>query len=264
MELKGQQIAEETLEKKNALVFRSSSPKEEEGCLHGISPNPSAPLADWLPFFTAALKKEPVVVPDLLKPAKTGMLYKAKKNLAGKAATSSLGKHVMKSVIPEDVKLLIKSVRNIIIVVIGEENGSKEVADRLEKNTIKIVVKCYFLWENKILALSEFQKIETPLKQALKLLLMVYDNADKIKDMEMKRQVLEEKFTVIAVLLETVRDNLITLLTPHLKPKSTARIGETFQRIAQTDFLLKAWHDQSLKPDTSYCMTFVRDYVKKL
>jgi len=110
--------------------------------------------------------------------------------------------------------------------------------------------------------LDDYQKIEPPLKQALKILMAVYDHLAKIKDPGMKAQVLDEKFTVVAVLLDNVKEMLCGLLSPHLTSKSMDRISETFQKIASKDFLLAAWSKEALKPDVDLVIDFVKNYIK--
>jgi len=255
------------LKKKSAVVVRvsgsSSSSASSENYVISLSPldTSASVLTDLQLALSNAFKKDPVMLPVK---SDTGFINKAKQNIAGKAASSSLGKSVMKSVIPEDINKLLKSVRNVIVVVNGDTTAAREMADKLEKNTIKTVVKCYFLYQNKLINLSDFQKVEPPLKQALKLMLTVYDNIEKIRDESMKKMVLDEKFTIVSVLLQSVRDNLGSLLQSHVKPKSIERIHETIDKIAYTEFFLKAWSDPLLKEDVNYAMNFVRNYVQKL
>jgi hypothetical protein len=215
---------------------------------------------EWVEAINKNLKKEPGSLPLEGNASKSGFIFKVKKNIAGKAASSSVGKSVMKKVINEELKQLITCVKNIIAV----ESGSRELADRLEHNTIKLAVKGYFLYENGTVTIEEFQKIEPPLKQSLKILLAVFDNLEKIKDPKMREFVLDEKFTVVAVLLDSVREILTKILQPHLTAKSMNRVYETFEKIANRDFLLRAWSEPSLKGDVSHVINFVRDYVKKM
>jgi len=190
-------------------------------------------------------------------PNTPGILFKAKKNLAGKAAVSGMGKAVIKKVIDDEIKQVITSVKHIIEV----ETGQKEFADRLEKNTIKIAVKAYFLWENKTIPLEKYETVEGPLRQGLKILLAVYNNIEKVKDEKLKKEILEEKFTVVAVLFDQVQSTLTDLFKPHLKPKSINRIKETFDTIARQEFLERAYTDPSLTSDVACVMAFVKSYI---
>jgi len=164
----------------------------------------------------------------------------------------------MNKVIDAETKKLLASIRNIVTV----ESGSAALADKLERNAIKVVIKSYFLWENKSVPLDDFQKVEVPLKQALRILLTVRDNITKVKDPALKAQVLDEKFTIVAVLLDNVKEILTKLLSPHLKPKSIGRIDEIFHQVAKRDFLLKAYTDESLKNDVDYIVDYIRVYIR--
>jgi len=101
------------------------------------------------------------------------------------------------------------------------------------------------------------------LKQALRILLAVYDNIEKVKDPNLRVEILDEKFTVAAVLLDTVKELLVNILQPHLKTKSINRVNDTFNQIARRDFLLKAFSEESLKPDVHHVVNFTRSYIKK-
>jgi hypothetical protein len=221
----------------------------------------SAEIKNWIEAITKNLKKDHVSLPMQGEGSpKTGLMFKVKKNIAGKAASSSMGKSVMKKVLTDELKQLISCIKNIIAV----ESGSKELADKLEHNTIKLAVKGYFLWENGTVTIEEFQKIEPPLKQSLKILLAVFDHLEKIKDPKMREMVLDEKFTVVAVLLDNVREILTKVLQPHLTTKSMNRVYETFTKIANRDFLLRAWSDPTLKDDVAHVIRFVRAYVQNM
>jgi len=250
-QLKDVKFEAQTFNKKNAIVLNG----QEKSLV--ISVTDASQSNVWLDALKAGASKQPISFP-LKDESKSGVLFKAKKNFAGKAATSSLGKSVIKKILDDELKQLIACVKNIIAI----ESGSKELADRLEHNTMKITLKSYFLWENKTVSIDEFKKLEIPLKQALRLLLAVYDNAGKIRDENFKAQVFDEKFTVVAVLLDNVKELLITVLQPHLTAKSIARIPETFDKVASRDFLLHAWTTVSLKPDVDFVMNFVRRYVQ--
>jgi len=228
VQLKGVKIEEQTIDKKNSLVLSS------EGNLFIISGND---IREWSQSLQNNLNHEPILLELKGETAKMGFIMKAKKNIAGKAATSSFGKSVINKVIDDEIKQLITCVKNIIAV----ESGSKELADKLEKNAIKIVVKAYFLWENKTIPLEDFLKVEAPLKQALRILLAVYDNIEKVKDVKLKAEILDEKFTVAAVLLDTVKELLVNILQPHLKLKSITRVNDTFNQIARRDFFIKGF-----------------------
>ena len=65
------------------------------------------------------------------------MANKAKKNVAGKVATSALGKKAIRSHAPEEVKNLIKSINTLVE---QESKGSKK-AGEIEENIFKIGIK---------------------------------------------------------------------------------------------------------------------------
>jgi len=252
VQLAGVKLEEQQIEKKSAIILSA------QGTSFIIGSTDSKLVSDWSSSIKANLSKPASNLELKGEVAKMGIMMKAKKNIAGKAATSSLGKSVMNKVIDAETKKLLACIRNLVTV----ESGSSALADKLERNAIKIVIKSYFLWENKSVPLEEFQKVEVPLKQALRILLAVYDNISKVEDPAMKTQVLDEKFTVVAVLLDNTKDILTKLVSPHMKPKSIGRINEIFQQIARRDFLLKCFSDDSLHEDVSYTVDFIRSYIR--
>ncbi len=67
-----------------------------------------------------------------------------------------------------------------------------------------------------IITEADFKAADDPLRQALRLILKVYDNLHKLP-VELQKKTLEEKFYVVAVLFDNVQDALKTILGPHLK-----------------------------------------------
>jgi hypothetical protein len=252
LQLKDIQVAEANKEKKFLITLSAG------GQTFTIAAPDQKSSTEWANSFKANTNKATVNLQLKGEASNSGILFKAKKNIAGKAASSGLGKTVMKKVIDDEIKQLLTCIKNIIAV----EGGSKEYADKLERNTIKITVKAYFLWENKTIPIEEFLKIETPLKQALRILIAVFDHIEKVKDPSMRAGILDEKFTVVAVLLDTVKDSLVKLLSPHLSAKSMNRVQETFETIARRDFLLNSYNNESLRPDLTHAINFGRNYIK--
>jgi hypothetical protein len=75
---------------------------------------------------------------------KDSVMTRMKKRVAGNAATSPLGKKVVKSIINEETTALLNAMKRIVKKV-----DSQKKADELEKNVIKLAVKAFMLVENK-------------------------------------------------------------------------------------------------------------------
>ncbi len=77
-------------------------------------------------------------------------------------------------------------------------------------------IQAYNLHTAGIITEADFKAADDPLRQALRLILKVYDNLHKLP-VELQKKTLEEKFYVVAVLFDNVQDALKTILGPHLK-----------------------------------------------
>jgi len=140
LQLKDLKVEETNFEKKEAIIL-SAGEISTNFVISGVE---ASHTKEWHAILLQNLNKDPVSLP--LKDAnKTGMIFKAKKNLAGKAATSSLGKSVINKILDDQLKKLIQSLKNIIAGT-ATEADPKDLANTLEKNTVKIIVKAYFLW----------------------------------------------------------------------------------------------------------------------
>eukprot|EP01091_Cochliopodium_minus_P011985 TRINITY_DN3532_c1_g1_i1.p1 TRINITY_DN3532_c1_g1~~TRINITY_DN3532_c1_g1_i1.p1 ORF type:complete len:215 (-),score=68.02 TRINITY_DN3532_c1_g1_i1:165-809(-) len=188
------------------------------------------------------------------KVKKKGLLFKAKKNLSEKFITSKTGKKIINKILDDEMKTLISTVKEIISV----ETGKKEIAEDMERNTIKIITKCYFLVDGNHIKIEEFKKCDDPMKKALKLILKVYDRIDSIPK-ELRKQTLEQKFMVIAILFEQTQEGLKEILKPHVTEKSLQRIEDIFKHIANHEFFHNVWFDTRLTEHVKLCMETIRN-----
>jgi hypothetical protein len=85
------------------------------------------------------------------KEKKDGALFKAKKNLAGKAATSGLGKSVLNKLLDDNSNQIIKSMKRIITI-----HSDKKKATEIHDTIIKILIKAHFQIEKKNVDPTEF------------------------------------------------------------------------------------------------------------
>lgn len=180
-----------------------------------------------------------------------GVMFRAKKTMAGSAAASSVGKAVLKKVIDEDNRRLIDAIKKMVT-----EHHGKEKAEYVEKSIIKLSVKTFMLVQNGNISVSELLKMEDSLQKALKLLIKCYYSLDKVED-----SVLLEKFYIIGALSSNVEEILTELVKPHLKPKSIQRINTTFSILMDSQFLISTCNNKNLREDLSIVIKEAEWYV---
>lgn len=85
----------------------------------------------------------------------------------------------------------------------------------------------------------------------------MYDHLDSIPT-HLRKQTLEEKFIVIAILFEQTQEGLKDILKPHLSEKSIGRIDQIFKHIANHEFFHNVWFNPELKKHVQVCMETIR------
>jgi len=180
-----------------------------------------------------------------------GVIFRAKKTMAGSAAASGLGKAVLKKVIDEDNRRLIDAIKKMVT-----EFHGKEKAEFVEKSIIKLTVKTFLLVQNGNLQVGDLLKIEESLQKALKLLIKCFYSLDKVED-----SVLLEKFYIIGALASNVEEILVELLKPHLKEKSIKRVSATFSLLLDSQFLIATCNNKKLREDLTIVIKEAEWYV---
>jgi len=200
------------------------------------------------PITALSKSKEEMRFQDL---DKKGVIFRAKKTMAGSAAASGLGKAVLKKVIDEDNRRLIDAIKKMVT-----EFHGKEKAEFVEKSIIKLSVKTFLLVQNGNLIVADLLKIEDSLQKALKLLIKCFYSLDKVDD-----SVLLEKFYIIGALASSVEEILVELLKPHLKEKSIKRLSTTFSLLMDSQFLLATCNNKKLREDLTLVIKEAEWYV---
>jgi len=187
--------------------------------------------------------KDKPVKPPLTKEKKQSraqsLALRAKKNMLSKAATSSVGKKVMKSQAPEEVTNLIQSVKKVV-----EKTRGAKIATDLENSILKIGIKCYFIIDDGRVKMEDFLVADKPFRMALEQFQKCYDHIRYSRNPNKKA--LEDKFVQIKELIKNGGEELKKILEPHIKPKNLLMLSNTINVIADADFLLAIFTDESL------------------
>jgi len=169
------------------------------------------------------------------KVKKDSALFKAKKNLAGKAATSSLGRALIDKILDKDTSLLMKSIKRIIVVF-----ADKKKARETQNTIIKILVKAQFQIEKKTVDPKEFSKCIRPLMHSFKRLIRLGKREYSPEDQLIRFKKVEDTLKSVGGIVEQN-------LGPHLTPKNKTRFTDCVNYLADQKFLQQAWTDPRCK-----------------
>lgn len=229
--------------KKNVLVVKVGDDQ------YDFSTSSSDDRDSWCNKLKEASSKAPQPAPEKekIKKKKQSMMFRAKKTMAGKAATSGAGKGLMKRLADEDTMMLLTSMKAVIT-----KDSNKKKADEIENDIVKIAVKSYMLVENKTLPSDAFLAVDGPLRTSFELLSKIFDNQHRVQP-----NVLDDAFKKVEVNLQKAEKVLCDLLLPHLKPKSINRIRNVFGYLGSARFLKEVFLDEELEDE-------VHDLVKAM
>jgi len=185
---------------------------------------------EWFRFIEAAIQPS-VPLPDDASPdrrKRVSVMQKAKKNIAGKVVSSSLGRDALKSVLDEEMRDNFALFKELLVSEFGEEK-----AEVLEKDIVKLIVKAHFAYENRSLESEHQQALQSLTRKCCYLLTGAYGMQLEDK----KKQVLERAANVITDAQGVVEK----AMKPALTPKNFARIATVFTSIGSTTFLINAY-----------------------
>ncbi|KAL6071169.1 hypothetical protein QOT17_006408 [Balamuthia mandrillaris] len=202
---------------------------------------------EWVAALKANTNKEPQ--PPLSKEKrKAGALrslrQRTTKNVVGKVATSTMGKRAVKARIPPEVTNLVAAMKHII----EKESGSAKKGADIERDILKIGVKCYFALSAGNITVAQILPADQPLRKALNIFcrcqehVSVMDLDPSKVDMKKLHMRLEE----VQMLARQAASVLKTCLRQYMQPKNLARIDEVVAYCANPKVLTKILLDPSL------------------
>lgn len=208
----------------------------------------------WKEVLTAAVSLEPSDAPvkDKVKKSKGSMGMRVGKTIGGKVATSDIGKAAVKTVVNEETKLLIVSLKKIIARV---ENP--KIAKEIEDNLIRIITKSFFLEKDKKITIDQFLVADAPLREAFETLVEMRDYRHR-----MKPETVKNRLNLVHDRLSSVEKIITNMLVDHLQPESIQRIARTFGLLASTDFLDKAWGTPELEEERDLLTDAMNRYTQ--
>eukprot|EP01116_Phalansterium_solitarium_P024164 TRINITY_DN8773_c0_g1_i1.p1 TRINITY_DN8773_c0_g1~~TRINITY_DN8773_c0_g1_i1.p1 ORF type:complete len:334 (+),score=101.55 TRINITY_DN8773_c0_g1_i1:98-1099(+) len=218
----------------------------------------AAELEDWISSLNAHLSLPPS--PPLTKEKKRSRMQKiafqAKKNVAGKVATSALGKAAFRSKIPEEVSELVAAVKHVV----ERESNSPKKADEFEESLIKIGVKVFLLLDSGRIQAAKLLVADEPLRAGFELLEKCFNYSRFHKQPDLDH--LYIKLQEVQKLLGHATHLSVKVLEPHMKPKSSQLLSDTLGYFANADFLFKVFKDSALEEDLENLITAATFYLQ--
>eukprot|EP00727_Mastigamoeba_balamuthi_P007440 m51a1_g3316 hypothetical protein (373) ;mRNA; f:344731-346501 len=164
---------------------------------------------------------------------KRPLSYRAKKGMGSKLVGSSLGKQSINQILDDEVKGMVKALRNLV-----EADAGKAYADFVEEALFKIIFKCYCEWDRKKVTLEQFLEMDKPLRRA-------FHSIDKLFGIwgwTPSDEQLQKDFLATEAAFREAGQILQNLMTPYLHTKNILMIQELFEYVGSAKFLMHMWH----------------------
>jgi len=208
-----------------------------------------AEVSSWVETLKQASGQKITYPPKKTQRGKESMLFRAKKNISGKVATSSLMKQ---KVLNEETRHLLDS-----LVAVVEKVTDAKTAANVEKQLIKMVLKGYFQYEKGNITMQEIRGIDAVLRKA-------FNQVDKMFAYYQVRpaSTLMEGFTRTAGLLQESANSVTTLLEPLVRAENLTKMKEALAVITNAEFLFKVWDCPPLEPDLLALISAMNKYTQ--
>jgi hypothetical protein len=213
-----------------------------------------AELLEWLDAFKGAFGKKMTYPEQLLRKEvrarqNTDLLFRAKKNISGKMATSSI---VKQKVLNEDTRALLGALVSIVRAVVDEKTACE-----VERQVIKIVLKGYFQLENGTIS------IEKDIKPVDQLLRQAFNQVDKLFGYYQVRTTaqLAAGFTKAAAGLRAVSAAIIKIMEPHVRPDNIAKMLSVLNLLSDESFLVRIWENPGVEQDLLALVSAMNKYT---
>jgi len=216
-----------------------------------LSTDNEAEMTQWVESLKQASGKKMTLPPKKTETqrGKESILFRAKKNISGKVATSALMKQ---KVLNEETRQLLDS-----LVAVVEKVTDAKTAAGVEKQIIKMVLKGYFQYDKGNITMDKFRTIDGVLRKA-------FNQVDKLFAYYQVRSAsqLTEGFTKTAALLQEASTAVTSLLEPYVRPENIARMKEALGVITNSEFLYKVWDCPALEQDLLALTSAMNKYTQ--
>jgi len=207
-------------------------------------------LAMWLEAFKNAFgKKMTSPAQGHKKESGTNILFRAKKNISGKMATSSL---VKQKVMNDETRNLLNALVNIVTAVVDEKT-----AHDVEKQVIKVILKGYFQVEQGNISVEkDLKPLDVQLRQA-------FNQIDKLFAYYQVRTIeqLSAGLAKASAALKAVSDAIIKIMQTHMRPDNLAKILSVLNLLSDESFLVRIWSNPNVEQDLLALVSAMNKYT---
>jgi len=180
---------------------------------------------------------------------------KMKRNLASKAATSTLGKKLLSKALDDEANSLMKAVKKLV-----ELQTDRKKAKEVQNTILRLLVKAYRQIETKKLTEQQFAVADRPLRKAFRRIVRMTASYDEIKQ---KPDELKENFAALETHLKQVQSIVNDLLNPYISEKNKKKFAETIDLLCSHEFLSKIWADERSKPELQKLSGTMKTYLQR-
>eukprot|EP01098_Paradermamoeba_levis_P007276 TRINITY_DN3002_c0_g1_i2.p1 TRINITY_DN3002_c0_g1~~TRINITY_DN3002_c0_g1_i2.p1 ORF type:complete len:340 (+),score=105.81 TRINITY_DN3002_c0_g1_i2:98-1117(+) len=220
-----------TLQLKGGKVSPSSNPQgllleAKEGEYYIVAAD-EADEKDWTTHLNESVTKDPQDPPPKEKKKKDSFLFKAKKNVAGKAATSKAGKEQLKKVLPAEINKLTDDFSKLIELKAGGPEKAAESYDTL----IKLMVKIKLQLDRETITQNDFKPVLLALREAFECLATLQNS----------KAASEEAVANAVKAIKGVDLQVTKVMGKHLTTKNMKKFNDFFLFLASPQFLKDCW-----------------------
>eukprot|EP01091_Cochliopodium_minus_P000461 TRINITY_DN1042_c0_g1_i1.p1 TRINITY_DN1042_c0_g1~~TRINITY_DN1042_c0_g1_i1.p1 ORF type:complete len:397 (-),score=136.57 TRINITY_DN1042_c0_g1_i1:144-1334(-) len=159
---------------------------------------------------------------------KTGIGARMKKGIGQKLATSKSAKKILN----KEATDLLSSLHKVVTA----HSGIKK-ADDIEKGILRILTKMYFAISNKQVAYEEFLKADKPLREAFKIVSLIWGGRLRVEKGKDPKIFIQEFFQNVQKYWKEVENVIIKNLTPIVKTKNLQLIRDTLTFLRDPEFI---------------------------
>jgi len=189
----------------------------------------------------------PTPAPSKEKRKSDSVIFRAKKNVASKAATSGAGKKAISKVIPPAVNNMLNTLEIVL------EKIAPDRAKGLYNTLIKVMVKANFQVDKKTLTLDDFQPLYRPLRAVFEELCKSYDKYQKGEGSTIE-------WTLVTKYFQSIEGVLSKLMRPYMKPANILKLKEFFDFMGSKGFQQSLFESPKVATEVKELITFFREY----
>jgi len=225
-------------------IFAAPSEKEKDAWLDKLKPAFSAPSAKAP---TGAMRR------------KSSLILRAKKKVAGKAATSGVGKRLIKSVMhDDDVDKLFASGKALIA-----RDTDQKRATQIEDTVIKLAVKGIMLVRNGSLPIDKARPLEPVMRQLGKDLKETWNDRIRFKKDDKKlREASDANYAKLAAGVQQMDTLLRDLFDTYVTERTLSRIGDVTDYLGKADTFKRLYETESQQDDLKVVLERVAFYLQ--